>query len=98
MQRRGVLVLDPVWDRLLGILWSRFEVVMCGHIDSLRSADLALLAPHPDTRPHYVVRRYAELVSGLLSVTGLGEPHGGFGLERLQPLLGLFPSLGPRGG
>ena len=92
MGRRGVAVLEPVWERLLAALWPRFEVVMNAHSESLRSADLSRLAPSPDTRPHYVTRRYAELLSGLLSVSGLGEQSGGFGLERLQPILARLES------
>jgi hypothetical protein len=45
------------------LVWSRFKAIMEAHVQSV--ASFVPAAKSPETAPHYVARRYAELVSSL---------------------------------
>lgn len=69
MAERCVVSIDHYWKSLAQLVWARFETVMHAHTDSLRNLDTR---KHPvDTRPHYVVRRYAEFLCAFLVCTNL---------------------------
>eukprot|EP01041_Mallomonas_annulata_P001396 gene1396-2688_t len=75
MQRRRIPVLDPFFDRVSMLLWPRFKYVCDMNIKSLKTAvprKLGLV----DTSPHYVARRYAELVSSILTLHGGSDSLG----------------------
>ncbi|XP_013412635.1 vacuolar protein sorting-associated protein 52 homolog isoform X2 [Lingula anatina] len=59
MHKRSVPALDKYWETLLEILWPRFEQILHMNIQSVKDCDPSRLGPI-DTRPHYIVRRYAE--------------------------------------
>uniref|UniRef100_A0A914WYF7 Vacuolar protein sorting-associated protein 52 homolog n=2 Tax=Plectus sambesii TaxID=2011161 RepID=A0A914WYF7_9BILA len=83
MLKRGVSALDGYWKNIRSVLWDRFDTVMHLHIESLRLADAKRLGA-VDTRPHYIVRRYAEFTTALLVVS----QHSGMPIdERLQALI-----------
>uniref|UniRef100_A0A914LIJ3 Vacuolar protein sorting-associated protein 52 homolog n=1 Tax=Meloidogyne incognita TaxID=6306 RepID=A0A914LIJ3_MELIC len=69
MISRGVLAIETYWENVEKMLWDRFEVVMKSHNESIRQLDVRKMTV--DTRPHYVIRRYAELTSSLLVCSDL---------------------------
>nr|CAD2127548.1 unnamed protein product [Meloidogyne enterolobii] len=69
MVSRGVLAIETYWENVEKMLWDRFEVVMKSHNESIRQLDVRKMTV--DTRPHYVIRRYAELTSSLLVCSDL---------------------------
>lgn len=48
----------------------RFEYLVQANIQSVRDCDPTRLYVHIDTRPHYVVRRYAEYTSAISAIHG----------------------------
>jgi len=79
MARRRIPVLDAYFDRVLLLLWPRFRAVFDLHLVSVRSAKIKKLGAI-DLHPHYVVRRYAEFTSSVLSLmlyTQQGASSGG---------------------
>ncbi|TKR81701.1 hypothetical protein L596_015532 [Steinernema carpocapsae] len=75
MSEREVPPIDGYWDSILRLLWGRFEAVMLMHNESVRNLDVQKLATPVDTRPHYVIRRYAEFTCALLVCCQLsGKP------------------------
>lgn len=48
----------------------RFEYLVQANIQSVRECDPSRLYSHIDTRPHYVVRRYAEYTSAISAIHG----------------------------
>ncbi|CAL2050557.1 unnamed protein product [Caenorhabditis brenneri] len=58
------------WSNVQDLLWSRLNIVMGQHYDSVRSVDLKRLMSSGslDARPHFIVRRYAELTSAHLLI------------------------------
>ncbi|KAK0406157.1 hypothetical protein QR680_018400 [Steinernema hermaphroditum] len=75
MAKREVPPLDGYWDSVLRLLWTRFDTVMEMHNESVRNLDVQKLATPVDTRPHYVIRRYAEFTCALLVCCQLsGKP------------------------
>ncbi|CAB3399212.1 unnamed protein product [Caenorhabditis bovis] len=67
---REVPPVSGYWETLSNILWVRLDLVMSAHNESVKSLDLKKLQSNGalDARPHYVVRRYAELTSAHLSI------------------------------
>ncbi|KAJ1364466.1 Vacuolar protein sorting-associated protein 52 [Parelaphostrongylus tenuis] len=57
------------WEAISNQLWTRLAQVMQMHNDSVKGIDVRHMQTPIDTRPHYIVRRYAELTSGFLVVT-----------------------------
>ena len=57
--------LNNYYDRLLAVLWPRFEHIIDMNHASIAETDPSKLA-NVDTRPHYIVRRYAEYSGALL--------------------------------
>ncbi|CAJ0585461.1 unnamed protein product, partial [Mesorhabditis spiculigera] len=55
------------WDEITNRLWQRFDQVMSLHNESVKSLDVKKM--HLDTRPNYIVRRYAELTCALLVIS-----------------------------
>ena len=78
MQRRRIPVLDPFFDRVSMLLWPRFKQVLDANMRSVRSANPKKLGP-VDLTPHYVSRRYTELVSAIFWLQGGGGGGGGSG-------------------
>merc|ERR1711991_875117 len=79
MQRRRIPILDSFFDRISLLLWPRFKFVLDANIKSLRSANVKRLGSF-DMTPHYVTRRFAELVASLMklhSSGGLVDNNGG---------------------
>ncbi|KHN78067.1 Vacuolar protein sorting-associated protein 52 -like protein [Toxocara canis] len=66
MVERGIPAMDGYWDTLTRMLWHRFDAVMQLHNESVRAVDVKKIVPPPDTRPHYIIRRYAEFTCALL--------------------------------
>ncbi|PIO61561.1 hypothetical protein TELCIR_16912, partial [Teladorsagia circumcincta] len=57
------------WEAISNQLWTRLAQVMQMHNDSVKSLDVKRMQTPIDTRPHYIVRRYAELTCAFLVVT-----------------------------
>lgn len=85
MRERGVACVDSYWENMRQMLWVRLEAVMQSHNESLRNLDVRRLQAPVDTRPHYVIRRYAEFSVALL-VAGRPSPDTPMD-PRLQTLL-----------
>ena len=84
MKKRRIMCLDVYFDRVILLLWPRFQYVVNANIQSIRNArpkHLGFLrASPPNTNaepkthkaafvyPHYVTRRYAEFVSSILGI------------------------------
>jgi len=85
MQRRRVPVLDSFFDRLSMLLWPRFKYVLDANMRSVRAANPRKLGP-VDLTPHYVSKRYAELVASIFTLQGGNEAMGigGGGESMLQ--------------
>lgn len=74
MQRRRIPVLDPMFDRISLLLWPRFKQLFDANVKSLKQAQIRgkssattmMLGASVDLSPHYVSRRYAELVASIL--------------------------------
>uniref|UniRef100_A0A0N5AMR6 Vacuolar protein sorting-associated protein 52 homolog n=1 Tax=Syphacia muris TaxID=451379 RepID=A0A0N5AMR6_9BILA len=81
MNERGIPSLDGYWETLTRVLWRRFDTIMKMHNDSVKAVDIKKLIPVPDTRPHHIVRRYAEFTCALLVC---GQLAGKSVNERLQ--------------
>lgn len=84
MDERSVVSIDGYWDALTKMLWLRLEAVMNLHNESVRNLDIKKLANPIDTRPHYVIRRYAEFTCALLVCSELAGKQTDI---RLQALL-----------
>jgi len=67
MQRRRVPVLDSFFDRITMLLWPRFKHVFDANLKSIRLANPKRLGAM-DLTPHYISKRYAELVVSILIV------------------------------
>lgn len=79
MQRRRMPCLDSLFDRFSLLLWPRLKSTLAAHIKSLRTANCRKLGS-VDLTPHYVARRYAELVSSLLLLQSSGSAAGDLGV------------------
>ena len=66
MDDRSVVSIDGYWDTIAKLLWLRFEAIMNAHNESVRNLDVKKLSTPVDTRPHYVIRRYAEFTCAFL--------------------------------
>jgi len=84
MQRRQVSCLDPYLDALQLLLWPRLRVVLDANVASLRKAATTNLLTAPNTHPHTVTRRYAELAASLHALSS-SESSGSS--DTLQPPL-----------
>jgi hypothetical protein len=69
MQRRRIPILDPFFDRMSLLLWPRFKQIVDSNIKSIKTANFKKLGP-VDLSPHYVSRRFAELVASISSLQG----------------------------
>uniref|UniRef100_A0A1I8J4F8 Vacuolar protein sorting-associated protein 52 homolog n=1 Tax=Macrostomum lignano TaxID=282301 RepID=A0A1I8J4F8_9PLAT len=76
MHRRQVPALDSYWTLMSDLIWPRFTQLVQSHTLSVARSDPSKFS-HLDTRPHPVLRRYAEFICALLSEA-----------SRLRPLLG----------
>ncbi|XP_050542864.1 vacuolar protein sorting-associated protein 52 homolog [Daktulosphaira vitifoliae] len=64
-QKRLVPVLTQYWDTLLAMIGMRFQFIMKRHVQSVKDYDISKF--NKETKPHFVMRRYAELVSVIIS-------------------------------
>jgi hypothetical protein len=78
MQRRRIPVLDAFFDRVSLLLWPRFKHVFELNLKSVKNAQPKKLGPI-DLAPHYVSRRYAELVSSVFFLQAAGADSMGVG-------------------
>ena len=69
MQRRRMPVLDSFFDRVSMLLWPRFKFVFQANLKNVKSANPRKLGVIELT-PHYVSKRYAELVATVLYLQG----------------------------
>uniref|UniRef100_A0A914CG91 Vacuolar protein sorting-associated protein 52 homolog n=1 Tax=Acrobeloides nanus TaxID=290746 RepID=A0A914CG91_9BILA len=69
MSERSVVSIDGFWENIAKMLWLRFEAVMNMHNESVRNLDVRKLQTPVDTRPYYVIRRYAEFTCAFLVCT-----------------------------
>lgn len=67
MQRRRIPILDPMFDRITLLLWPRFKQIFDANIKSLRFSQPKKLGA-VDLSPHYISRRYAELIASVLTL------------------------------
>ena len=78
MQRRRIPVLDAFFDRVSLLLWPRFKHVFELNLKSVKNAQPKKLGPI-DLAPHYISRRYAELVSSVFFLQAAGADSMGVG-------------------
>lgn len=67
MQRRRIPVLDSFFDRISMLLWPRFKQVFDANLKSIKYANPKKLGTM-DLAPHFVSRRYAQLVSSIVTL------------------------------
>ncbi|OQS06163.1 vacuolar protein sorting-associated protein [Thraustotheca clavata] len=67
MSKRHVPVLDSFLDRVLLLLWPRYHAVIDLNVQSVIQAKPKKLG-NVELHPHYVTRRYAELVASILTL------------------------------
>uniref|UniRef100_A0A914Z5Q9 Vacuolar protein sorting-associated protein 52 homolog n=1 Tax=Panagrolaimus superbus TaxID=310955 RepID=A0A914Z5Q9_9BILA len=84
MDDRSVVSIDGYWDNIAKMLWYRLEAIMNSHNESVRNLDVKKLSTPIDTRPHYVIRRYAEFTCAILVCSDLSGKKTD---NRLQALL-----------
>eukprot|EP00041_Stephanoeca_diplocostata_P036773 m.1355056 g.1355056 ORF g.1355056 m.1355056 type:complete len:700 (-) comp24932_c0_seq37:2552-4651(-) len=65
LRERNMPCLDTFYQRLFDLFWPRFKVIVEMNRVSIEGLDPQKLS-HMDTRPHYIVRRYAEYSGALL--------------------------------
>lgn len=64
-QNRLVPVLMQYWDIMLAMIGTRFRFILKRHIQSVKDYDISKF--NKEKKPHFIMRRYAELVSAILS-------------------------------
>lgn len=69
---KNIPCLDDFYKNLLGLFWPRFKAIIELNRASIEIIDPATLTD-VDTRPHYIVRRYAEFSGSLLSLNEDGR-------------------------
>lgn len=74
MEKRRIPCLDAYFDRVALLLWPRFKSVFDLNLMSVKNAKAKKLSPI-DLHPHFVIRRYAEFASSILSLSLLTQPH-----------------------
>eukprot|EP00010_Vexillifera_abyssalis_P003592 CAMPEP_0201562796 /NCGR_PEP_ID=MMETSP0173_2-20130828/79525_1 /ASSEMBLY_ACC=CAM_ASM_000268 /TAXON_ID=218659 /ORGANISM="Vexillifera sp., Strain DIVA3 564/2" /LENGTH=283 /DNA_ID=CAMNT_0047977397 /DNA_START=481 /DNA_END=1329 /DNA_ORIENTATION=- len=67
MQKRRIGVLQKYFEKIANLLWPRFSDVFKLHLDSVSEATPSSLGSI-DIQPHYVTRRYSELLASILSL------------------------------
>ena len=75
MQRRRIPVLDQFFDRISMLLWPRFKQIFDMNLKSVKNANPKKLGP-VDLSPHYISKRYAELVSSVFFLQTGSESMG----------------------
>ncbi|KAE9024657.1 hypothetical protein PF011_g3409 [Phytophthora fragariae] len=68
MEKRRIPCLDAYFDRVALLLWPRFKAVFDLNLMSVKNAKVKKLG-HIDLHPHFVIRRYAEFASSILSLS-----------------------------
>ncbi|KAK6746746.1 hypothetical protein RB195_000172 [Necator americanus] len=69
LAEREIPSMSGYWETISNQLWTRLAHVMQMHNDSVKALDVKRMQTPVDTRPHYIVRRYAELTCAFLVVT-----------------------------
>lgn len=64
-QNRLVPVLAQYWDTMLAMIGTRFRFILKRHIQSVKDYDISKF--NKEKKPHFIMRRYAELVSAIVS-------------------------------
>lgn len=62
---KSVMCLDAFYDRMSQSIWPRFTFILQANLDSVKKSEPTKLSK-VDTRPHFIVRRFAEYVSSIL--------------------------------
>lgn len=75
MQRRRIPSLDSFFDRISMLLWPKLKLVFEMNLKSIKNANPRKLGTI-DLGPHYVSRRYAELVSSVFFLQTGGDSMG----------------------
>eukprot|EP00038_Savillea_parva_P020732 m.32256 g.32256 ORF g.32256 m.32256 type:complete len:710 (+) comp4878_c0_seq1:290-2419(+) len=90
LAEKNIPCLNDFIEKLLGLFWPRFDVIIemnRASIDAINPSALATV----DTRPHYIVRRYAEFSGSLLLLNEGGRfEHVTAGLRALRDEVGNF--------
>ncbi|CAI5730782.1 unnamed protein product [Hyaloperonospora brassicae] len=68
MEKRRMPCLDAYFDRVALLLWPRFKAVFDLNLMSVKNAKAKKLGP-VDLHAHFVIRRYAEFASSILSLS-----------------------------
>jgi len=65
-QNRLVPVLEQYWSIILAVIGNRFRfILILQHIQSVKNYDISKFSK--EKNPHFIMRRYAELVSPIVS-------------------------------
>lgn len=83
LAEREVPEVGDYWNSVRSLLWARLNLIMNLHYDSVKSVDLKKLmnSGSLDARPHFIVRRYAELTSAHLLIAKLSGKEMGDKME-----------------
>lgn len=65
--QQNITCMQPFYEQLLGCFWPRFNEIIKLNAASIDMADPSKL-PAADSRPHFIVRRYAEFSGALLEL------------------------------
>uniref|UniRef100_M4B2I0 Vacuolar protein sorting-associated protein 52 A n=1 Tax=Hyaloperonospora arabidopsidis (strain Emoy2) TaxID=559515 RepID=M4B2I0_HYAAE len=68
MEKRRMPCLDAYFDRVALLLWPRFKAIFDLNLMSVKNAKVKKLGP-VDLHAHFVIRRYAEFASSILSLS-----------------------------
>lgn len=66
-REKGVLAMDRYWSTILAYLWPKLQKVIQLNVQSVKECDPQKLKSL-DLRPHFVIRRYAELSAAFVSI------------------------------
>jgi len=72
LAQKNIPCLDEFYSSLLAMFWPRFELIIKMNGASIAAINPGTL-PTVDTRPHYIVRRYAEFSGSLLQLNEGGR-------------------------
>lgn len=93
LREQNIPCLESFYKRLQDMLWPRFTLIVELNAESVQNCDPSKLGS-VDTRPHYVVRRYAEYSGAFLSINeGIASQRVSDGLALLREQVGLVGAV-----
>lgn len=66
-EKKGVASLNRYWSTILALIWPKLQKIIQMNVASVRDCDPQKMK-NLDLRPHFVIRRYAELSAAFVSI------------------------------